>query len=86
MVDQWAVNKENVPPQVRLNMTTQRPTRTNRLPAINPKGKWSNESLEIAMDAAEHDITSLWGPNKFWGILVTSLSNHLNGKTRSRKI
>ncbi len=67
-------------------MTTQRPTRTNKVLAINPKGKWSNESFETTMDAIEHDITSLWGPDKFWGILVTSLSDHLNGKTKSRKI
>jgi hypothetical protein len=26
------------------------------------------------------------GANKFWGILITSLSNLLYGKTRSRKI
>jgi hypothetical protein len=45
MVDHQVVNKENVPPQVRSNMTTQRPTRTNRVFATNPRGKWSNESL-----------------------------------------
>jgi hypothetical protein len=33
--------------------------------AKNPRGKWSNESLEIAMDAIERSITSLQGPNKF---------------------
>jgi hypothetical protein len=67
-------------------MTTQRPTKTNRVHAINPIGKWSNESLEIAMDAIECGITYFLGANKFWGILVTSFSDHLNGKTRSRKI
>jgi len=29
MVDQQVVKKENVPPQVKSNMTTQRPTRTS---------------------------------------------------------
>jgi len=86
MVDQQVVNKENVLLQVRSNMTTQKSTITNRVPAINPISKLSNESLEIAIDAVEHDITILQGPNKFWGILVTSLFDHLNGKTRSRKI
>jgi hypothetical protein len=86
MVDQQVVNKENVPPQVRSNMTTQKPIRTNRVHTINPRGKWSNKSLEIAMDAVERGITSLQGPNKFWDILGTSLSDHLIGKTRSRKI
>ncbi len=38
------------------------------------------------MDVVECGITSLLGANKFWGIRVTSLFDHLNGKTRSRKI
>jgi hypothetical protein len=67
-------------------MTTQRPSRTNRVPIINPRGKWLNESLETTMDKVEHDIVSLWGVNKFWGIPIISFSDHLNGKTRSRKI
>ncbi len=54
--------------------------------ATNPRGKWSNESLEIAMDAFGCGITSLLGANKFWGILVTSLFDHLNGKARRMKI
>ncbi len=80
------MNKEKGPPQVKSNMKTQRPTRINRVHVINPKGKWSNESLEIAMDVVECGITSLQGPNKFRGILVTSFSDHLNGKTINRKI
>jgi hypothetical protein len=52
----------------------------------NPKGKWSSESLEVAMDVIERGIISLWEANKFWGILITSLSDLLYGKTRSRKI
>jgi len=68
-------------------MTTQRrTTRTTRVPTINPRGTWSKESLETTMDVVERGITSLWGANKFWGILVTSLFDHLNGKTKSRKI
>jgi len=80
------VNKENVPLQVRSNMTTRRPTRTNRVLAIYPRGKWSNESLEIAMDAIECGTTSLFRANKFWGIHVTSIFDHLNGKTKIRRI
>jgi len=37
------------------------------------------------MDAMESGQQSLRKTNKFWHIQVTSLSNHLNGKTRSRK-
>jgi len=38
------------------------------------------------MDVVEYGITSLMGANKFWGIPVTSFSDHLNGNIRSRKI
>jgi hypothetical protein len=54
--------------------------------ATNPKGKWSSESLVVAMDVVERGIISLWEANKFWGILITSLFDLLYGKTRSRKI
>ncbi len=37
------------------------------------------------MDAIECGITSLGRAIKFWGILVISFSDHLNGKTRNRK-
>jgi len=38
------------------------------------------------MDVVERNIISLWGPNKFWGILIISLFDHLYGKTKNRKI
>jgi hypothetical protein len=38
------------------------------------------------MDVVERGIISLWGADKFWGIPITSFSNHLNGKIESRKI
>jgi hypothetical protein len=63
-----------------------RSTRTNRVSITNPRGKWSSELLEATMDVVERNITSLWGANKFWGIPITSLFDHLYGKTRSRKI
>jgi len=37
------------------------------------------------MDVVERGQLSLRKVNKFWHILVTSLLDHLNGKTRSRK-
>jgi hypothetical protein len=64
----------------------QRSTRTNRVPVTNLRGKCSSESLEVAMDVVERGIISLQGANKFWGLFVTSLSNHQYGKTRSKKI
>ncbi len=38
------------------------------------------------MDVIECGITSIKGAIKFWGIFVISFFDHLNGKTRSRKI
>jgi len=38
------------------------------------------------MDVIERNITFLQGANKLWGIFVTSLPNHLYGKTRSKKL
>jgi hypothetical protein len=37
------------------------------------------------MDAVEKGTTSLRKPSRQWNIPLTSLSNHLYGKTRSRK-
>ncbi len=53
---------------------------------INPRGKWSNESLEISMDTIERGITSSLGASKFCDIPPTSFYDLLNGKTISRKI
>ncbi len=38
------------------------------------------------MDAVERIITFLRGANKFWSIFITSLFDHLYGKTKSMKI
>jgi hypothetical protein len=79
------MDKENVPPETISNII-QRSARTNRMPTTNPRGKWSSELLEATMDVAEKNINFFWGANKFWGIPVISLFNHLYGKTKSRKI
>jgi hypothetical protein len=44
---------------LRISNIIQRSTRTNRVPATNPKGKWLSESLEATMDTIERSITSL---------------------------
>jgi hypothetical protein len=61
-------------------------TRTNKVPGTNLRSKCSSESLKVALDAVEKRITSLRRANKFWGIFVTSFSDHLYGKSRCRKI
>jgi hypothetical protein len=65
VVDYQAMDKDNVPSQIRSNMTTQRPTKTNRVPIINRRSEWPNESLKTTMDVVEHGITSLRRANKF---------------------
>ncbi len=79
------MDKENVFLQTISNII-QRLTKIIKVLTTDPRGKWISESLKIAMDAVEKGIISLWGVNKFWGILVISLSDHLYGKTKSRKI
>ncbi len=86
MVDHQAMDKDKVPFQTGSNMTTQRPTKTNKVPTINLISNWLNESLETTMDVIEHGSTSLERANKFWCIPITSLSDHLNEKIKSRQI
>jgi hypothetical protein len=38
------------------------------------------------MDAIENGTTSLRKASRHWNILITSLSNHLYGKTKSKKL
>jgi hypothetical protein len=42
--------------------------------------------LEEAMDAVENETTSLKKASRHWNIPLTLLSDHLYGKTRSRKL
>ncbi len=79
------MDEENVFLQT-ISNTIQRLTKINRVHATNPRGKWISESLKIAMDVVEKGIIFLWGVNKFWGIPIISLYDHLYGKTKSKKI
>ncbi len=47
---------------------------------------WIDEALETAMDVVERGTHSLRRTNKSWNIPMNFLSNHLNGKTRSKKM
>jgi len=50
------------------------------------KGKWLNKTLEEAMDVVESGITSLKKASKHYNIPLTSLFDHLYGKTTFRKL
>jgi hypothetical protein len=47
---------------------------------------WTNEALEATMDVVERATHSLRRASKSWNIPMNSTTNHLNGKTRSRKM
>jgi hypothetical protein len=48
-----------------------------------PRGKWTNQQLEKAMDAIKKGLTSMRKTNKHWNIPLSSLSNHLNRRTHN---
>jgi hypothetical protein len=50
------------------------------------RGMWINEMLESTMDVVERGTNSLKRANKSWNIPTISITNHLNGKTKSRKM
>jgi hypothetical protein len=50
------------------------------------RGMWTSEMLEEAMDVIERRTHSIRKANKSWNIPMNSLVDHLNGKTRSKKM
>jgi hypothetical protein len=65
--------------------TNKKIRRINRCSLLIIIEKWSNEALEEAMDAIENGTTSLRKASRHWNIPLTSLFDHLYGKTTSRK-
>jgi hypothetical protein len=47
---------------------------------------WIDETLKSAMDVVERGTHSLKKANKSWNIPMSSIVDHLNGKTMSRKL
>jgi hypothetical protein len=56
------------------------------MPLTIRRSMWTNEALKTTMDVVEKGTHSLRRTNKSWNIPMNSLSNHLNGKTRFRKM
>jgi len=50
------------------------------------KGMWTNGTLKTIMDVVEKGTHSLRRVSRLWNIPMSSLINHLNGKTKSRKM
>jgi hypothetical protein len=56
------------------------------VPPKTRKGMWTNEALEKAMDVIERKTHSIRRASKSWNIPMSSLVDHLNRKTRSKKM
>jgi hypothetical protein len=64
----------------------QKQHKVNKCITIIKRGKWIDEALlKEAMDEIESGKTSLRQTSRHWNIPCTFLSNHLNGKTKSKK-
>jgi hypothetical protein len=59
--------------------------RINKCNPLITRSKQTGEALEGAMDAIENGTTSLRKASRNCNIPLTSLFDHLYGKTRSRK-
>jgi len=57
----------------------------DKTPTQTKRSKWTDQALEETMEVVEARTHSQQKTSKSWGIPLTSLSDHLNGKTRSRK-
>jgi hypothetical protein len=53
---------------------------------LYPWGTWTTETLEEEMDTIQKRHFSMRRANQDWHIFLTFPLNHLNGRTRSRKV
>ncbi len=79
------MNKENLPPSHELE-TRRKPSQLNRINIASKKRMWIDETLETTMDVIERERCYLRKAIKSWNIPLSSLFDHLNGKTRFRKM
>jgi hypothetical protein len=78
-------NKENLP--LTSNPQNKRLTpQLNRMPPKTKRGMWTDEMPEVAMDLIKGGTHSLRKVNKSWDIPMSSIIDHLNGKTKSKKM
>jgi hypothetical protein len=59
---------------------------SNKAPTTSERGEWINQALDNAMEVVKSITSPLKGATRPWYISFTNLSNHLNKKTRSRKV
>lgn len=82
---QTCMNKENIPLPL-APLTRQKSWRAQWEPYMPYSHLWTNEALKVTMDVVERGVISMRKTNKHWDIPLSSLSNHLNGKTKCRKV
>jgi hypothetical protein len=56
------------------------------MPLKTKRGMWTDGTLEVAMDIVERGTHSLRKVSKSWNIPMSSIVDHLNGKTIFRKM
>jgi hypothetical protein len=56
------------------------------MPPIFFKGMWINQALKEAMNVIQRKKNSMRRASKSWNILINSLVDHLNRKTKSKKM
>ncbi len=84
-VTDLTTNNENLPP-------TLDPQNKKIAPQLNQmfkktrRGMWIDETFEVVMDVIERGIYSLRKANRSWNLPMSSLVDHLHGKTKSRKM
>jgi hypothetical protein len=79
------MNKENLPPSHELK-TRRKPSQLNRINITSKRHMWIDETIETTMDVIERERYSLRKAIKTWNIPLSSLFDHLSGKTRFRKM
>ncbi len=80
-------DKENLtPPPQPPSITRHTPQMINLTPQTTKRSKWIDHALKEVMEVVERGMHSLIKASQFWNIPFISLFDHLNGKTRFRKI
>ncbi len=78
-------NKENLPHVLHPQSKRSTPHLNQMLPKTR-KGMWIDEMLEVVMDVVERRTHSVKRANKSWNIPMSSIVDHLNGKSRFKKM
>ncbi len=85
MLDLHSTSKENLPLELASN--NKKPTiQLNRASTTCKRGMWTYDALKTTMGAIKRRTCSLKRASGLWNIPLSSFSNHLNGKTKSRNM